>query len=259
MAAAFHDERARSGLGAQELLRRFSPAWNLVGRVHFNLAENRKDDEAPFAFIATYTSRLSAHGKAQHLPLGHALGEYAGEAKRERLLSLLLPVQCAGETCPWSRSMSATRSQVVFSRSSAWGVLRPQPRWSKSTTRQARGRSSAGSRDRGRPRGRRGERRPSSPSGCRPPRSTECGEGRPRAIPSRTARRAGRGSSWQERVYSRSSPSRWARRRPPGPGPGLESCRAPLRIGFGLELEVVRLVHKGRRIQVGSAQVFIDR
>jgi hypothetical protein len=35
-----------------------------------------------------------------------------------------------------SRSCSAsfTRFQVVFSRSSAWGVLLPLPRWSKSTT-----------------------------------------------------------------------------------------------------------------------------
>ena len=49
------------------------PAWNLVGRVHFNLAENRKDEEAPFAFLATYTTRLSAQAKAQHLPLGQAL------------------------------------------------------------------------------------------------------------------------------------------------------------------------------------------
>ena len=105
MAAAFRDERAQSRLGTQELLRRWSPAWNLVGRVHFNLAENRKDEEAPFAFLATYTSRLSAHGKAQHLPLGQALREYAGEAKKDRLLSLLLPVQRAAETCPWLRAM----------------------------------------------------------------------------------------------------------------------------------------------------------
>ena len=35
--------------------------------------------------------------------------------------------------------MSATRSQVVFSRSSACGVLLPQPRWSKSMTCQRRG------------------------------------------------------------------------------------------------------------------------
>jgi non-specific serine/threonine protein kinase len=105
MAAAFREERMRSRLGTQDLLRRWSPAWNLVGRVHFNLAENRKDEEAPFAFLATYTSRLSAHGKAQHLPLGQALREYAGEAKKDRLLSLLLPVQRAAETCPWLRAM----------------------------------------------------------------------------------------------------------------------------------------------------------
>ena len=75
MAAAFRDERRQSRLGTQDLLQRWSPAWNLVGRVHFNLAENRKDDEPPFAFLATYTSRLSAHGQAQHLPLGQALRE----------------------------------------------------------------------------------------------------------------------------------------------------------------------------------------
>jgi non-specific serine/threonine protein kinase len=105
MAGAFAEERARARLGTQELLRRWSPAWNLVGRVHFNLAENRKDDEAPFAFLATYTSGLSAHGGARHLPLGQALREYAGEAKKERLLSLLQPVQRAAEACPWLRAL----------------------------------------------------------------------------------------------------------------------------------------------------------
>ena len=105
MAAAFRDERRHSGLGTQDLLKRWSPAWNLVGRVHFNLAENRKDEDAPFAFLATYTSRLSAHGKAQHLPLGQALREYAGEARRDRLLSLLLPVQRAAITCSWLKTM----------------------------------------------------------------------------------------------------------------------------------------------------------
>ena len=73
--------------------------------MHFNLAENRKDDAAPFAFLATYTTRLSAHAKAQHLPLGQALGEYAGAANRDRLLSLLLPVQRASESCAWLKAM----------------------------------------------------------------------------------------------------------------------------------------------------------
>ena len=73
--------------------------------MHFNLAENRKDSDAPFAFLATYTTRLSAHTKAQHLPLGEALREYAGAANKQRLLSLLVPVQRASEKCPWLKAM----------------------------------------------------------------------------------------------------------------------------------------------------------
>ena len=60
---------------------------------------------APFAFLATYTTRLSAQAKAQHLPLGQALREYAGANNRERLLSLLLPVQRAAEQCAWLKAM----------------------------------------------------------------------------------------------------------------------------------------------------------
>ena len=33
-------------------------AWNVVGRVCFHLAENKADEERPFAFLATYTTRL---------------------------------------------------------------------------------------------------------------------------------------------------------------------------------------------------------
>src|SRR3979411_3017845 len=103
--AAFDAELAQAKLSVQEFLKSRHPAWNLVGRVHFNLAENRKDDAAPFAFLATYTTRVSAHAKAQHLPLGQALGEYAGAANKDRLLSLLLPVQRASESCSWLRAM----------------------------------------------------------------------------------------------------------------------------------------------------------
>jgi len=102
---AFGLELSESKCGVQEFLKRCNAVWNLVGRVHFNLAENRKDDAAPFAFVATYTTRLSAHAKAQHLPLGQALGEYAGAANKDRLLSLLLPVQRASESCSWLKAM----------------------------------------------------------------------------------------------------------------------------------------------------------
>ena len=103
--AAFRAELADSKLSVQDFLNARNAAWNLVGRVHFNLAENRRDEEAPFAFLATYTPRLSAQARAQHLPLGEALREYAGAANREKLLSLLLPVQRAAEKCTWLKAM----------------------------------------------------------------------------------------------------------------------------------------------------------
>ena len=105
MDAAFDAELAEARLSVQEYLKSRHPAWNLVGRVHFNLAENRKDEDAPFAFLATYTTRLSAAAKTQHLPLGKALHEYSGARNRERLLSLLMPVQRAAEHCPWLKAM----------------------------------------------------------------------------------------------------------------------------------------------------------
>jgi hypothetical protein len=60
MDAALDAELVEARLSVQEYLKSRHPAWNLVGRVHFNLAENRKDEDAPFAFLATYTTRLSA-------------------------------------------------------------------------------------------------------------------------------------------------------------------------------------------------------
>jgi non-specific serine/threonine protein kinase len=102
---AFHKERAQTKTTLQEFLRTGNPAWHLVGRVHFNLAENRSDEEAPFAFISTYTTQLSAQGRAQHLPLGEALREYAGARNKSRLLTLLKPVQEGSAQCPWLREM----------------------------------------------------------------------------------------------------------------------------------------------------------
>jgi non-specific serine/threonine protein kinase len=102
---AFRKERTQAKATLQEFLQAGNRAWHLVGRVHFNLAENRSDEDAPFAFIATYTTQLSAQGRAQHLALGEALREYAGARNRMRLLALLKPVQEGAAKCPWLRAM----------------------------------------------------------------------------------------------------------------------------------------------------------
>ena len=108
MDAALAAELATSGRSLSEFLRGRNAAWNLVGRVHFNLAENRKDEDAPFAFMATYTTRLSVNAQAQHLPLGQALKEYSGAGNKERLLSLLVPVQQATGQCLWLKALVDT-------------------------------------------------------------------------------------------------------------------------------------------------------
>lgn len=102
---ALRNELAASKQALQDFLKARHSAWNLVGRVHFNLAENRRDADAPFAFLATYTSRLSAHGKPQHLPLSQALKEFSDGKSQSQLLSLLQPVQGAAAQCGWLRDM----------------------------------------------------------------------------------------------------------------------------------------------------------
>jgi non-specific serine/threonine protein kinase len=105
MDAALHAELAQNQWSLEDYLKARHSAWNLVGRVCFNLAENRKDEEFPFAFLATYTPRLSAQGRIQHLPLKQALSEYAGAKNKQQLLSLLLPVQRASQDCAWLKAM----------------------------------------------------------------------------------------------------------------------------------------------------------
>jgi len=88
-----------------EWLHAQNAAWATVGRVCFHLAENKRDPAAPFAFLATYTTRLSSKGAPQHRPLGHALEESRAARDRDRLLALLLPVQRAAEKSALVRAM----------------------------------------------------------------------------------------------------------------------------------------------------------
>jgi non-specific serine/threonine protein kinase len=91
------DEIRQHAGGAQAYLSEKNPLWRFVGRVTLHLAENKRDEDYPFAFLATYVSRLSAQGRVQHEPLGRALQQYAGARNRQALLSLLVPLQRAAE------------------------------------------------------------------------------------------------------------------------------------------------------------------
>ncbi len=105
--------------GAEAFFKQAGSPWHMVGRVTFHLAENKRDPQRPFAFLATYASGLSAVARVQHLPLGKAVEEYAGAKNKEMLLKLLQPVHDAS-------SRSALIRELVDSRAiyqpQAWGV-----------------------------------------------------------------------------------------------------------------------------------------
>ena len=77
-----------------DFIRTYSPSVHLVGRVFFHLVENR-DGDRPFAFLATYSTRLNQEGKSTHLPLKYALREFEG--RKKELLELLSTVYRAAK------------------------------------------------------------------------------------------------------------------------------------------------------------------
>lgn len=107
LGALISHETAEIGLAAW--LKTKNPAWHTVGRVTFHLAENKRNPEQPFAFLATYTHRISDQGKPQHLPMARALQEYAGTKNKSALANLLSPVQRAAEKSVLARELIESR------------------------------------------------------------------------------------------------------------------------------------------------------
>ena len=121
--------------GVQAWLREKNPLWRLVGRVTFHLAENKRDAERPFAFMATYATRLSAQARVQHLPLGKALQEYAGAKDRATLLSLLTPIQKAAQRSALVKDLVETGSiyhPLAWTPREAYRFLRDLPLFEES-------------------------------------------------------------------------------------------------------------------------------
>lgn len=67
----------------------------MAERIFFHLVES-KDEEYPFAFLATYATK-DQEGRIRHMPLRYALEEF--KQKRDRLLTLLSCLNKAAKTC----------------------------------------------------------------------------------------------------------------------------------------------------------------
>ena len=78
----------------EDFIHTYSPDVHLVGRIYFHLVENKNQDY-PFAFLATYSTQIDKQGKSKHLPLKHALTEYGKDSGK--LLELLSTVHLAAK------------------------------------------------------------------------------------------------------------------------------------------------------------------
>jgi non-specific serine/threonine protein kinase len=117
--------------GLEGWLKERHSQWHLVGRVTFHLAENKRSEAHPFAFLATYSDQVSASGRIQHLPLGRALQTYADQKDQAALESLLRPVRAAAEQSALVRGWLETRQlfkALAWTPQEAFLFLREIPR-----------------------------------------------------------------------------------------------------------------------------------
>jgi non-specific serine/threonine protein kinase len=108
----------------------YNPSWNVVGRVCLHLAENKNSEDHPFAFLATYVTKLSSNQVPQHLPLNRALQEYVGEQNKTTLLALLLPLQKAASQSPFIKRLvdsGAIFQAQAWTASEAYSFLKDIP------------------------------------------------------------------------------------------------------------------------------------
>jgi non-specific serine/threonine protein kinase len=105
--------------GLAGLLKSLDANWNLIGRVTFHLAENKKNPDAPFAFMATYTQGQAKDGKPQHLPLAEALRESIAAKDTAKLDQLLEPVSRAAGSVKLVEHLLESRQLFA---PQAWGI-----------------------------------------------------------------------------------------------------------------------------------------
>ena len=123
-------EAIASAGGLEAFLHARAPKWHQVGRVCFHLAENKNDQDRPFAFLATYATGFGAGGRLKHLPLRKALGQYAGANNRSALIKLLAPVQQAAERCEWVMKLvdsGEVYQPMAWTAGRAYALLRAVP------------------------------------------------------------------------------------------------------------------------------------
>ena len=128
-------EVAAAGEGLAGFLKRRAPLWHQVGRVCFHLAENRRSENHPFAFLATYAPGMAGSARVQYQPLSRALQEFAGTKNKQALVRLLGPVQLASEQSTLVKEMVESGDiyqPLAWTPRDAYRFLKDVPRFEES-------------------------------------------------------------------------------------------------------------------------------
>ncbi len=116
--------------GLAGFLKERAALWRQVGRVCFHLAENRRNPDFPFAFLATYAPGLTAGARVQYQPLSKALRQYAGAKDKKTLVKLLSPVQRASEKSELAKQLVESGDlyqPLAWTPREAYGFLKDIP------------------------------------------------------------------------------------------------------------------------------------
>lgn len=88
---------------------RATPQTELEGQVCLSLAENKRQGDRPFAFIATYTTRMQASGKVVHVPFARALQERVKAGETGVLGAIWAPIEAAAKRSALMAELIASR------------------------------------------------------------------------------------------------------------------------------------------------------
>ncbi len=145
----FASEITRHSGTVESLLKKLAPNHDISNRIHFHLVENRKDENNPFAFMATYSTVTDALGTVRHVSLHYALKEFGNDKKR--LLDLLSTVHRAAKSSGLINGLMQSGElfhPIVFDTKDAYiflkevplyeesGILCRIPRWWKGSPRK---------------------------------------------------------------------------------------------------------------------------
>ena len=97
---------ASTGLGPLAWALTQKGSWNHAGQITLHLAENKDDEERPFAFMASF-GREAGAGRSRFRPLAKALQDFEGNATA--LSELLRPLHAAAEKSALIKELLSTK------------------------------------------------------------------------------------------------------------------------------------------------------